>query len=144
MIDVISVDELNKLMAQSFLSSQLKKIGWDDISLEDKQVLIKQADKEIDALQYAGERMYGLQAHSFPRIINNEIIESYRIKDAIAQYIYDYLYIESDESIKNIEKGITSIKIADASESYNLSKSDIDKMRNNYKRYLADFIYRGC
>lgn len=141
---MISVDELNKLMAQSFLSSQLKKIGWDDISLEDKQVLIKQADKEIDNLQYAGEQMYGLQAHAFPRIINGQIIESYRIKDAIAQYIYDYLLIETDESIKNIEKGITSIKIADASESYNMSKSDIDKMRNNYKRYLADFIYRGC
>lgn len=141
---MISVDELNKLMAQSFLSSQLKKIGWDDISIEDKQVLIKQADKEIDALQFAGEKMYGLQAHTFPRIINGQIIESYRIKDAIAQYIYDYLLIESDESIKNIEKGITSIKIADASESYNMSKADIDKMRNNYKRYLADFIYRGC
>lgn len=141
---MISVDELNKLMAQSFLSSQLKKIGWDDISIEDKQVLIKQADKEIDDLQFAGEKMYGLQAHAFPRIINGQIIESYRIKDAIAQYIYDSLLIETDESIKNIEKGITSIKIADASESYNLSKSDIDKMRNNYKRYLVDFIYRGC
>lgn len=141
---MISVDELNKLMAQSFLSSQLKKIGWDDISIEDKQVLIKQADKEIDALQFAGEKMYGLQAHSFPRIINGQIIESYRIKDAIAQYIYDYLLIESDESIKNIEKGITSIKIADASESYNLSKADINKIRNQYRKYLADFIYRGC
>ena len=36
---MITVDELNKLMSNMFMSSQLNKIGWNGISDDDKQVV---------------------------------------------------------------------------------------------------------
>lgn len=141
---MITVSELDQIMKECFLSSQLKKVGWGELSEQDKDVLISKATLEIDRLMFIGDKLDESQPHAFPRLVNNKIIEVYSIRSAIAQFVYDYLYLETDESIQKAKSGITSIKIADASESYSTSVIDIEGIKNSYKRYLADFIYRGC
>lgn len=131
-------------MSKLFLSSQLNKIGWDKLSESNKQVLINRATDEINRLQFIGDKLDETQPNAFPRLVNDEVIDVDKIENAIAQLVYNDLYLEADETMQRIQQGITSIKIADASESYSLGKTDIEDIKNSYKKYLVDFIYRGC
>lgn len=141
---MITVDELNKLMSNMFMSSQLNKIGWNGISDDDKQVVLNNALDEINNLQFIGEKADLLQEFAFPRIVNGEELDvNCGVDKAIAQYCFDYLRINNNETIDNIKSGITSVKIEGASESYDVSKIDFDAIHRNYMKYLNGLIYRG-
>lgn len=141
---MVTVERLDELIKGMFLSSQLNKLGWDGLFEEDKQVLINNAVTELDGLQYIGDKADVEQAHAFPRIVNGELLDvDCGVDKAIAQYCFDYLRLNSNETIERIRSGITSIKIEGASESYDVSKVDFNSLHVNYRKYLNGLIYRG-
>lgn len=142
---MITVERLNEVIASLFLTSELVKIGWNELTDTDKQILINKADNEINRLQFIGVVKEENQKNAFPRVYDTQEYGVDCVENAMAQFIYSYLFVRTDETIQKIKQGITSIKIADASESYaSSSQVDINSIENSYKKYLVDYIYRGC
>ena len=141
----MNIVALDKLIRRMFLPFQLDKIGWNELTEDNKMILLDIAMDELDRLQWIGDPVDSKQEHAWPRVINEEVIELGRgVDKAIAQYIFDYLYINNNDAINNIRSGITSIKVEGASESY-ASDSNLDTsyVYKNYRRYLDGLIYRG-
>ena len=140
---MVTVEQLDELMNKYFLSFQLKKIGWNDLEGTDKEVIISLVDDEFNRIQFIGDKLDDNQVTAFPRIYNGIELGVDLVERAISQFAYDYMRVNTDESMQRIMQGITSIKIADASESYSSSQTDIYKELKTYKKYLSNLIYRG-
>ena len=143
---MITVDRLDELISSTYTSHELSLIGWTDVTEDDKRALINKADKEIDKGMYIGDCLEDDQAHVFPRIYDGEVYGIDCVEDAIVNYIYNHLYIEKDERMQAIKVGISSIKVAEASESYTSNSNNSNLIHNlevEYKGYLSDYIYRG-
>lgn len=139
---LITVEQLNELMEDNFLSLELDKINWHNITPKDKEVAIKKATSVINKYEtvYRGEKLNSEQEDSFPRIIDDEIIEvNSDIQMAILFIIYDSLLNVFDKRSQLINSGVTSISVEGSSEHYN--KENV--VRNNYMTYLNKYIYRG-
>ena len=141
---MVTVEKLDEIIKDMFLSYQLNKIGWGDLSDDDKKAVLNNAIDEINSLQYIGHKADEFQEFAFPRIVNGELLDvDCGVDKAIAQYCFDYLRLNNDETIDKIRSGITSIKIEGASESYDVSKVDFNSLHVNYRKYLNGLMYRG-
>ena len=141
----MTLEELKNKVNSMFLSYQQKEYGWDDLEDTDKEAALNNANFEFNRLQYIGHKVDESQADAFPRLIYNETVETPdAIKCAIAIYCMNWIRYMTDETIQDIKKGVTGVHIGNYSESYKLDTSYLDINTATYKKYLADWIYRGA
>ena len=130
-------------MQNNFLSSELNKITWDNLTDKDKEVSINKATSIINKYEdvYRGEKLTSEQENSFPRVLKDGTIIGVNsdIQMAILFIIYDSLVIVFDERSELISSGVTSIEIKDAKEQF---KSE-NVVKHDYMSYLHKYIYRG-
>lgn len=140
---LIKVEDLDYEIKHMFLSSQLERIGYNSLSNDDKEAVLNRANIEMNRLQWIGEKVTPEQPDSWPRIIDEKIVETPdRVYTAMAQYSYDYIRLMNNDTYDNLRMGITSSKVGPISESYDISKADLN-INKNYMKYLVGLIYRG-
>ena len=139
---LITKDKLDTTIKSMFLSVQLERIGYPDLSDSDIQVALKNANDEMNKLQWIGTKVSDTQSDSWPRVINDEVINTpEQVILAMAQYAYDFIRIMSNENHEAIEMGLTSQSIGPIRETYDIEKADISNKA--YIKYLNGLIYRG-
>ena len=136
------LDELNTKMSEMFMSSQLESIGWSELSDSDKQAALNNANDEFNRLQWIGTKADPEQADAWPRMIYGELVEMPEpVKLGLCRCVFDFTRIETNMRTELIRSGVTSVKLGNLSETYDTNL--YEKYRVNYKKYVADWIYRG-
>lgn len=140
---LITVEKLNELMENNFLSSELNKISWSSLTDKDKEVSINKASSVINKYEdvYRGEKLNSEQADSFPRILDDGVIIDVNsdIQMAILYIIYESLLAVFNKRSELINSGVTSISVEGLSEHYKIE----NVTKNDYMSYLLKYIYRG-
>lgn len=140
---MVTVEKLNELMENNFLSLELSKINWSNLTDKDKEVSIRKASSEINKYetQYRGEKLTDEQEDSFPRILDDGTIIDVNsdIQMAILYIVYNSLLNVFDKRTELISSGVTSISVEGLSEHY--KKEGV--IKHNHMEYLHKYIYRG-
>lgn len=90
--------------------------AWDDLTDTEKEKLLELAELRIDSQIFRGVRLEDDQTSEFPRLIDGvEVAVNERLKTAVCFTALDRL------GNKDLERGVTSVKIGDASETYSQS-----------------------
>lgn len=140
---MITPEILDKQVNSFYMPSQLKAIGWDTLTYEDKQVLINRADEEFDRYQWIGHKVIETQEHAFPRVVDGQILSVEKLYRALAVYCFEAVRLMGIENSDQYNKGLTSIKVEGASESYDIGKVDISRFKRAHLVFLIGLIYRG-
>ncbi len=72
-IGYITLEEANEYVAKHFLSSNETRIAWESLNDADKEVLLRNSYRAIDALPFRGRKACTTQPSAFPRYPSNEI-----------------------------------------------------------------------
>lgn len=139
-IGYVSIEEANAFIASHFLSSSKERIDWENLTDDDKSVLLINGLEDIENNNFYGYKTEPTQALSFPR--NGSDIVPDDIKFA---QIYEAVEIGfgDNTSYDAIEKGIASESIGKISTSYfsnayyefknsTIKSSKAKKLLNNY------------
>ena len=140
---MITVEEVNSQVKSYYMPCDLDSLGWNDLSDEDKQVLVNRADAEFDTYQWIGEKVSEDQEHAFPRVVLEKTVNADKIARALAIYCVESLRVNSIENSDISTKGITSIKVEGASESYDVARINLDLYKTRHKAYLNGLTFRG-
>lgn len=142
---LMTLTELNNEMPKYLMPSQLDCIDWSHIPEAGKTAALNRASRQFNRLMYIGIKADDEQDDSWPRLIGgNEYELPDDIKEAMCQFIFDYIRINNDSTFESIRSGITSEKIGPVSVSYDKSILDISVESAKYQAYLEDWIYRGA
>lgn len=64
----VSLEDANNIIAAAFISTDSALQNWNNLSDNDKEVLLRQSCRSIDNLKYSGRRQNTNQVLEFPRI----------------------------------------------------------------------------
>lgn len=138
---MITIQELNTLLPTIYLSKQLEKVDWGNVSDEDKQALITQAVAYMTGLRYRGRYKEEGQEIPFPRIINNVVVEvNDNVRKAVASIVYDLLESTTNGRKELQRHGVKSINTGGVSESY---KEEIEEVSDKYKQFIEKYLFNG-
>lgn len=125
-----------------FLSSQLDEYGWSNLSNSDKLVALNTANALFNKFQWIGYKVDDNQEDAFPRLIYKEVVTvPDDVVNALADYCIHWVRYNTDESIKDMRRGVKSVHIGNYSESYEFN-SKLAGL-SDYKKYLTGWLYRG-
>lgn len=121
-IGYVTIEEANSYISSHYLSSDNKRELWDNMSEEDKSVLLTQSLDNLESLNFYGKKTECNQELNFPRNGSNVIPE--KIKKA--QIVGAMVLLDSDDTYNSIEKGVVSERVGNVSYTY-------EKNQNNNK-----------
>ena len=105
----ISLDDANNYVKQLRMSTDKGRKKWEQLSDEDKAVLINKYTIEVDNLPYFGKRVSTEQSLGFPRIISGRYLECpYQVRICIVEMSLLELEYDSTDSSELIKQGIKS------------------------------------
>lgn len=121
----VTVTEADGYIDRNYRSNNPDRKRWQEISDEDKEVLLRQACKEIDALPFKGRKATIKQPLAFPRLpfqYCSAVDVPANVKSAQIELA---LWLSDDEKQAEISQrqslqtqGITAVSIGSTSESY--------------------------
>lgn len=127
----ITIEEADKIINDNYLDTDDEFITWNNLSENNKAVLILRATKliDIESLKYRGKKVDIAQPMEFPRDVSNDDTLSGiytndilncpdEIKTAIVESAINNYMKNKTEEASLIKKGIQSYKIKDASVSF--------------------------
>lgn len=141
LVGYVTIDDADEFITSHFLSSSIERSGWENLTDDDKAVLLQNAFDSIENNIFNGWKTSDLQENQFPRNGDTEVpddIKSAQIYEAIENGFGD------TTSFDSIEKGIKSETIGKISTSY--FKSAYDNIGNNFlkssnaKRLIKKYI----
>lgn len=141
----MTLEEANRIVEDNFMSSDSKKIYWENLKDNDKSILIYRATQKIDVdgMVYKGRKADISQKMQFPRIISDHtgagLMEFPDIcKVGIVMLALKEAEYNNSEEVKLLEKGVTSYKIKDAS--ITLDTSFLNKVKGIDNNIFYEFF----
>lgn len=120
MIGYVEREEVSNYLAQYYLPGSPEAIRWSALSDNEKDVYLRKALVQIEALPYTGFKTERNQVLEFPR--NGDSTIDSRVKYAQIEYalaLTDTLFQKEMQQRLMLQKqGIKSFKLGDLSESY--------------------------
>lgn len=111
----MTLEEANRIVEDNFMSSDSKKIYWENLKDNDKSILIYRATQKIDVdgMIYKGRKADISQKMQFPRIISDHtgagLMEFPDIcKVGIVMLALKEAEYNNSEEVKLLEKGVKS------------------------------------
>ena len=113
----VTVAQADQYVKEHYLSSEPLRIQWESLPEEDKEVYLRRAFEQMNALPYTGRRKNMRQLLPFPRYIwrPSDWNNVYR-----AQIIIAYEALDTARSTENAEieswklRGLSEVKLGDA------------------------------
>lgn len=142
---MMTLEELNSLISTFYLSTELTEIKWDELSENDKQVLLNKAIDFINELQFDGYKVSQDQQNEFPRIICREVVQTpYEVKKAICRLVFEFRNNTVSLRRQLQREGVASIDTGTGGtkETYALG-SGYKEVSNEFKKILSNWLYRG-
>lgn len=139
----ISLDDANNYVKQLRMSTDKGRKKWEQLSDEDKAVLINKYTIEVDNLPYFGKRVSTEQSLGFPRIISGRYIECpYQVRICIVELSLLELEYDSTDANEHVKLGIETYKIKDASVTYREDAGNIlsGKVMDAKRKWLNNFV----
>lgn len=141
----MTLEEANRIVEDNFMSSDSKRIYWENLKDNDKSILIYRATQKIDVdgMIYKGRKADISQKMQFPRIISDHtgagLMEFPDIcKVGIVMLALKEAEYNNSEEVKLLEKGVTSYKIKDAS--ITLDTSFLNKVKGIDNNIFYEFF----
>lgn len=141
----MTLEEANRIVEDNFMSSDSKRIYWENLKDNDKSILIYRATQKIDVdgMIYKGRKADISQKMQFPRIISDHtgagLMEFPDIcKVGIVMLALKEVEYNNSEEVKLLEKGVTSYKIKDAS--ITLDTSFLNKVKGIDNNIFYEFF----
>lgn len=126
-IGYVNIDETNEFIKNNFFSKSKEKTGWDALSDEDKNVVLRMSLRDIDLNDFLGKKTSPEQITEFPRDITaNAVPTDVKLAQmyeaaAIAANIADFSPSNfSQKDVAAAMSGISGESIGDASISRDL------------------------
>ena len=139
-------EECEEIIASNFMSTDSKRIFWNNLPNEDKEILIVSTHKKIDkdAMCYVGRKVDINQNMQFPRIVNTDegelLVECpYDIKLGIVYAMLDFATKAASDVNKLRELGIESYSDGSGA-SAKLSQTTSRFINGINKEYYLDYF----
>lgn len=116
-----TLEEVNKYIQENYLSTDMLRIAWDSLSDEDREVYIRRAFQQINALPYTGRPSARNQVLSFPRCPwSPEDWTAVKLAQACQAFSLSDTNAQADmEQRKALQRaGVKSYRIGDLSETF--------------------------
>ena len=124
-----TVEQANAYITSYYSSTDNIRVLWEDLSDEDKQILLNRAEQVIDLLPYSGRAIEKDKA--FPREPNKEL-SLQRVQVATIELaVQTHGNTEFQERLALQKQGVKSYRIGDLSETF----ADI-----NYDNFVDQFV----
>lgn len=140
-------EECEEIIASNFMSTDSKRIFWNNLPKEDKEILIVSTHKKIDkdAMCYVGRKVDINQNMQFPRIVNTDegelLVECpYDIKLGTVYAMLDFATKAASNEAKLRELGVTNYKVKDASISFGELPHTKNSTNGISNEYFWDFF----
>ena len=72
-IGYVTLEEANEYVTNHFMSSNVTRVAWESLSDADKEVLLRNSYRAINALTFRGRKACATQPGAFPRYPSNEV-----------------------------------------------------------------------
>ena len=139
-------EECEEIIASNFMSTDSKRIFWNNLPKEDKEILIVSTHKKIDkdAMCYVGRKVDTEQPMQFPRIVNTDegeiLVECpYDIKLGTVYAMLDFATKAASDVNKLRELGIESYSDGSGA-SAKLSQTTNRFINGINKEYYLDYF----
>lgn len=138
-----TVDQADEYIKQYYSSTSPLRSAWEDLSKEDKQVLLNRAEQSIDGLPLKGRPLESGKA--FPRTPSQDI-SMRQAMIATVELALASLDSEASERLKLRRQGVKSYKIGDLSETFEDSTVGLNGTSYTLSivsSYLSDWLGGG-
>lgn len=144
-IGYVDVEYANSYVAQHLLSTDALRISWENTSLSDKEVLLRQSYGQLELLPFKGRKYSSEQTSSFPRWPSQEIpeiVKAAQVENALI--LSDGSIAEEDKFYANLERhGVQSYSIGNLSESLGGATKAYALVSSKASLMLKPFISGG-
>lgn len=122
-IGYVTLEEANEYVTNHFMSSNVTRVAWESLDDADKEVLLRNSYRAIEALTFRGRKACATQPSAFPRYPSDEIPT--RVKEAQISNAVSLADDSSQEEVAHYDRlrtyGIENYHIGNFSET--LSKA---------------------
>ena len=124
---------LTLVEAEAYFSSRLHAESWSEASELDKERALETATRRIDSMRFAGRKLDPNQENAWPRNVFDGIPPL--VKHAVCEEALSLLGAEEDR------KGVVSVRIGDAGESYDaITVRQNQKLSQSARALLEPFL----
>lgn len=142
--------EADVYVSSHYLATDDKRVRWESLDEDSKQILLNKGEQVIDNLPLAGRKHLCTQPNAFPRDCDSEVPERVKYAEVELALAYsDTELIQSQEEYRRmIDYGISSYSIGNFSESVlTYGKGSLQMqyglVSSQAERYLADWLNGG-
>lgn len=118
MIGYVTLEQANTYVATHYVSTDKLRLGWEQLSVEDKEVLLLRSFETIELLPFSGRKTDAGQLNAFPRWPSTEVpgaVQNAQIDNALS--LSDASSAEEVEHYSRLwQFGVSSYSIGNLSE----------------------------
>jgi len=138
----MTLEELDIAIREVKTTKELERVGWENMTDEDKAIYIRKAEAFFKGLKFVGCTQLSLQVAPYPRYVNGELIavNNPEVLRAKASVVYDYITVSTSKRAELIKSGVKSISVSGVSESY---KDIVNDISTDYMTYIGAHLFKG-